>query len=57
VPNKPIGRKYGYLGWKALLSSTLVGYTQKFALVGYSGDFPDPKKEGYEDLTAGKSNK
>lgn len=54
--DKPIGSKYGYLGWKSLPGSTLVGDTRKFALVGYSGDFPDPKKEGYEDLTAGKSN-
>jgi protease YdgD len=54
--NKSIGKKYGYLGWKSLPSSTLVGDTQKFALVGYSGDFPNPKKKGYEDLTAGESN-
>ncbi len=53
--NKPIGKKYGYLGWKSLPSSSLVGDTKKFALVGYSGDFPNPKKKGYEDLTAGES--
>ncbi len=53
--NKPIGKKYGYLGWKSLPSSSLVGDTKKFALVGYSGDFPNPKKKGYENLTAGES--
>ncbi|MBD2523994.1 serine protease [Nostoc sp. FACHB-133] len=53
--NKPIGKKYGYLGWKSLPSSRLVGDTKKFALVGYSGDFPNPKKKGYENLTAGES--
>ena len=53
--NKPIGKKYGYLGWKSLPSSRLVGDTKKFSLVGYSGDFPNPKKKGYETLTAGES--
>jgi V8-like Glu-specific endopeptidase len=53
--NKPIGKKYGYLGWKSLPSSRLVGDTKKFSLVGYSGDFPNPKKKGYENLTAGES--
>ncbi|MEH1841456.1 MAG: trypsin-like serine protease [Nostoc sp.] len=53
--NKPMGQKYGYLGWKSLPSSRLVGDTKKFALVGYSGDFPNPKKKGYETLTAGES--
>jgi V8-like Glu-specific endopeptidase len=53
--NKPIGKKYGYLGWKSLPSSSLVGDTKKFALVGYSGDFPNPKIKGYETLTAGES--
>ncbi|MFN6499713.1 MAG: trypsin-like serine peptidase [Nostoc sp. DedQUE01] len=51
--NKPIGKKYGYLGWKSLPSSTLVGDTKKFALVSYSGDFPNPKI--YETLRAGES--
>ncbi|MFS0517531.1 hypothetical protein ACEYW6_22840 [Nostoc sp. UIC 10607] len=53
--NKPIGKKYCYLGWKSLPSSGLVGDTKKFALVGYSGDFPNPKKKGYENLSAGES--
>lgn len=53
--NKPIGKKYGYLGWKSLPSSTLVGDTKKFALVGYSGDFPNPEIKGLETYTAGKS--
>lgn len=54
--DKPIGKKYGYLGWQSLPSSSLVGDTQRFALVGYSGDFPNPKKEGYEAFSAGESN-
>ncbi|NJR74821.1 MAG: peptidase S1, partial [Scytonema sp. CRU_2_7] len=33
----------------------LVGDTQKFALVGYSGDFPNPKQKGYQEFTAGES--
>ncbi|MCC5627473.1 trypsin-like serine protease [Nostoc sphaeroides CHAB 2801] len=53
--NKPIGKKYGYLGWKSLPSSTLVGDTKKFSLVGYSGDFPNPEIKGLETYTAGKS--
>lgn len=51
--NKPLGRKYGYLGLKALPSSTLIRNKGKFALVGYSGDFPNPKV--YRELTAGPS--
>jgi protease YdgD len=51
--NKPIGRKYGYLGWKSLPSSTLVKNQKKFIFVGYSGDFPNPKKPKYEFLSAG----
>ncbi len=53
--NKPIGQKYGYLGWKSLPSSSLVGNTKKFALVGYSGDFPNPKIYEKLALTAGES--
>lgn len=51
--NKPIGRKYGYLGWKSLPSSTLIKNQKKFIFVGYSGDFPNPKKSGYDLLSAG----
>jgi protease YdgD len=51
--NKPIGRKYGYLGWKSLPSSTLVQNQKKFIFVGYSSDFPNPKKPKYEFLSAG----
>ncbi|MGH8002156.1 MAG: trypsin-like serine peptidase, partial [Brasilonema sp.] len=51
--NKPIGRKYGYLGWKSLPSSTLIKNQKKFIFVGYSGDFPNPKKRGYDFLSAG----
>ncbi|MEA5551683.1 trypsin-like serine protease [Anabaena cylindrica UHCC 0172] len=51
--NKPIGRKYGYLGHKSLPTSTLINNPKKFAFVGYSGDYPDPKTRGYEFLKAG----
>jgi len=52
--DKPLGRKYGYLGWKSLPASALVKNEQKLFFVGYSGDFPDPNKKGYEYLTAGQ---
>lgn len=51
--NKPIGRKYGYLGWTSLPSSTLIKNQKKFIFVGYSSDFPNPKKRGYEFLSGG----
>ncbi len=51
--NQPLGRKYGHLGWKSLRSSTLINNPKTLSFVGYSGDFPNPKKKGYEDLTAG----
>ena len=51
--NKPIGRKYGYLGWKSLPDSTLIKNQKKFIFVGYSSDFPNPKKRGYEFLSGG----
>ncbi|MFN6517133.1 MAG: trypsin-like serine peptidase [Nostoc sp. CreGUA01] len=53
--NQPLGRKYGHLGWKSVPSSILIKQKQgKLFFVGYSGDFPDPTKEGYESYTAGK---
>lgn len=52
--NQPLGRKYGHLGWKSLRSSTLINNPKTLSFVGYSGDFPNPKKKGYEDLTAGR---
>ncbi|QSJ17551.1 trypsin-like peptidase domain-containing protein [Nostoc sp. UHCC 0702] len=51
--NKPLGRKYGYIGWKSIPSSDLIKSREKFFFVGYSGDFPDPSKKGYEFLSAG----
>jgi V8-like Glu-specific endopeptidase len=50
--DKPIGKKYGYLGWKSFSSETLVQNRKKYFFVGYSGDFPKPGV--YEDLKAGK---
>ncbi|NMF66537.1 trypsin-like serine peptidase [Brasilonema octagenarum] len=52
--NKPIGLKYGYLGWKSLPSSTLTKNRNKYIFVGYSGDFPNTDKEKYRFFTAGK---
>ncbi|MCC5629841.1 trypsin-like peptidase domain-containing protein [Nostoc sphaeroides CHAB 2801] len=52
--NKPLGRKYGYLGWDSLPSSTLIKNKKKFFFVGYSGDFPNTEKKGYEFLSAGR---
>ncbi|MBD2195110.1 MULTISPECIES: trypsin-like serine peptidase [Calothrix] len=51
--DKPLGRKYGYLGWKSLSPQTLINNKEKLFFVGYSGDFPNPTKKGYEYLTAG----
>jgi protease YdgD len=49
--NKPIGKKYGYLGWKVLPADVLIKQRKQYFFVGYSGDFPKPGV--YEDLTAG----
>jgi protease YdgD len=51
--NKPIGRKYGYLGWRNLPVSKMINNRKKFIFVGYSGDYPNPSKKGYEFLSAG----
>ncbi|NJR76608.1 MAG: hypothetical protein HC773_29760 [Scytonema sp. CRU_2_7] len=34
-------------------SNTLIKNQKKFIFVGYSGDFPNPKKRGYDFLSAG----
>ncbi|NMG10518.1 trypsin-like serine protease [Brasilonema sp. UFV-L1] len=52
--NKPIGLKYGYLGWKSFPSSTLTKNRNKYIFVGYSGDFPNTNKQNYQFFTAGK---
>ncbi|MEH2347332.1 MAG: trypsin-like serine protease [Nostoc sp.] len=49
--NKPLGRKYGYLGTKALPSATLIRNQKRLFFVGYSGDFPTVKYQQY--FTAG----
>ena len=55
IINQPLGRKYGHLGWKSVSASTLIKQKRgKLFFVGYSSDYPDPSKEGYESLTAGK---
>lgn len=54
--NKPLGKTYGYLGWKVLSPNIMVKNPKKFIMVGYSGDFPDPAVAQYKKLglTAGK---
>ena len=49
--NKPLGRKYGYLGTKSLETSTLIRNQKKYFFVGYSRDFPTPNYQQF--LTAG----
>ncbi|NJL62554.1 MAG: trypsin-like serine protease [Methylacidiphilales bacterium] len=51
--DRPIGLKYGYLGWKSLPSSELTKNQNKYIFVGYSGDFPNNNRQGYEGFTAG----
>ncbi|MDY6900211.1 MAG: AAA-like domain-containing protein, partial [Cyanobacteriota bacterium] len=38
--DKPLGLKYGYLGWKSIPSSILIRNKNAFFFVGYSNDFP-----------------
>ncbi|MEM7555611.1 MAG: trypsin-like peptidase domain-containing protein [Cyanobacteria bacterium P01_A01_bin.84] len=40
VLDKPLGRKYGYLGWKSVPDDILIRNKNAFFFVGYSGDFP-----------------
>jgi protease YdgD len=51
--NKPLGRKYGYLGVKSVASATLVRNQKKYFFVGYSGDFPSAKYQQYFSAGAG----
>lgn len=56
ILDKPIGLKYGYLGWKSLPGSTLTltKNRHKYIFVGYSGDFPNPNNKNYQFFTAGQ---
>lgn len=39
--NKPLGNKYGYLGWRSIEPQTLISsFKGKISILGYSGDFP-----------------
>lgn len=49
--DKPLGKKYGTIGWKAIPSNVLVKNTKQFTLTGYSGDFPSKAK--FPRLSAG----
>ncbi len=51
--NKPLGRKYGYLGVKSVASSSLIRNQKKYYFVGYSGDFPSAKYQQYFSAGAG----
>jgi protease YdgD len=51
--NKPLGRKYGYLGAKSLPSSTLIRNQKKYFFVGYSKDFPSAKYQQYFSAGSG----
>ncbi|AFZ01955.1 trypsin-like serine peptidase [Calothrix sp. PCC 6303] len=50
--NKPLGRKYGFLGMKPIPTSTLINNPRSLFFVGYSKDFPTENYQKY--LTAGK---
>ncbi|NEU76224.1 trypsin-like serine protease [Hassallia byssoidea VB512170] len=51
--NKPLGRKYGYLGVKSVASSTLIRNQKKYFFVGYSRDFPSSKYQQFFTAGAG----
>ncbi|WP_421655216.1 trypsin-like serine peptidase [Leptothermofonsia sp. ETS-13] len=52
--DKPLGQKYGFLGWKTAPSTEFMKVSKKLALVGYSADFPKaPKSYSGLELTAG----
>ena len=52
--DRPLGRKYGYLGLKNLPTSAFARIPQQLFFVGYSGDFPNPQKLAFQRFTAGK---
>lgn len=49
--DRPLGKTYGTIGWKAIPSTFLIKQTNKFSLTGYSFDFPNSQK--YPNLSAG----
>ena len=51
--DKPLGRKYGYLGLQNLPKSAFTQNARKLLLIGYSGDFPNPQEPAYRQFTAG----
>jgi protease YdgD len=52
--DKPLGEKYGFLGWRAPSAPEFAQKSNRLALVGYSADFPqNPKTYGGLELTAG----
>ena len=50
--NQPLGRKYGYLGWKSIPTATLIKNRKALFFVGYSSDFPTQKYQ--QDFSAGR---
>lgn len=51
--DRPLGKKYGYLGWKNISTSAFAKSPQRLFFIGYSGDFPNPQKPAYRRFTAG----
>jgi protease YdgD len=51
--DKPLGEKYGTIGWRVLPSSILIKNRRKFTLAGYSWDFPSIEKYPSLDQGAG----
>jgi protease YdgD len=49
--DRPLGKTYGTIGWKAIPSTLLIKNTRKFTLAGYSSDFPNAER--YTEFTAG----
>ena len=51
--NQPLGRKYGYLGWKSIPTATLIKNPKSLFFVGYSKDFPTPEYQKYFSAGSG----
>jgi V8-like Glu-specific endopeptidase len=49
--DKPLGKTYGTIGWKAIPSALLIKNAEKYTLAGYSFDFPSRRR--YPEFSAG----
>ena len=52
--DKPLGEKYGFLKWRTIPMALLQKYKNRLTVVGYSGDYPDPKAYSGNEFAAGK---